>query len=42
MRELTNYNESFDVKRPWNFLGVLDRISDGRDTVESKSENERS
>jgi hypothetical protein len=42
MRESTNYNESFDVKRPWNFLGDLDRISDGRDNVESKSENEQS
>jgi hypothetical protein len=42
MRELTNYIESFDVKRPWNFLGDLDIISDGRDNVESKSENEPS
>jgi hypothetical protein len=32
-----NYIESFDVKRPWN----LDRISDGKDNVESKSEIER-
>jgi hypothetical protein len=41
MRELTNYNDSFDVKRPWSFLCDLDRISDGRDNVESKSEIER-
>jgi hypothetical protein len=25
MRELTNYNERFDVKRPGNVLGDLDR-----------------
>ncbi len=36
MRELTNYNERFDVKRPGNVLGDLDRWAMGGTMLKAK------